>query len=117
MSLPDMSGALWGVTEPMQFNVVKTSPVDGEANQVVTNAIVFEGIMEPLTPQLLWIKPEGERKWKWWTMWTEQDLNVGDIVQDEQGILYRVMKEWDWRTADYQQYEIIETPKPPYAGQ
>jgi hypothetical protein len=116
MSFPDMSGALWGLMEPMQFNVVTTTVVDGEAIETPSNQIVFDGVLQPLSPRLLWIKPEGERKWKWWTLFTAQDLDLDNILQDEQGLQYRVMKEWDWRSADFQEYEIIQAPFPAYAG-
>lgn len=116
MSLPDMSGAFWNLTEPVQFNVVKTTAVDFEAVDTLENQIVFDGHLQPLPARELMIKPEGERKFKYWNLWTEQELKMDAIVQDEEGAQYRVLKKTDWRTSDFQQYEIVQAPNPPYSG-
>jgi hypothetical protein len=111
-----MSAAFWNWTEPIQFNIVTTTAVDFEAKDTLVNQVVFDGTIEPIAPQKLWIKPEGERKWKYWTLWTEQDLIVGAIILDEHGKFYRVSDKSDWRQGDYQQYEIVQAPKPSYPG-
>ncbi len=117
MSFPSVKEAFFNWTSPIQFNVVTTKSVDGEAIEVPDNQIFFDGVIEPLSPRLLLIKPEGERSWKWWTLWTEQALQPDDIVQDSSGAQYRVMKKSNWSEADYQEYEIVQGPKPIYAGQ
>ncbi len=116
MSFPDMSGAFWNWTEPIQFNVVRTDAVDYEAVDTPENQIVFDGTMEPIKPRDLLIKPEGERKFNYWTLWTEQELKPDAIIQDEAGFTYRVTSKSDWRSGDYQQYEIMQTPTPAYSG-
>lgn len=111
-----MIGALWNWTEPVQFNVVATTAVDGEAIDTLENQVVFDGVLAPVTPRALLIKPEGERKYNYWTLWTEQELAMDSILQDEHGVFYRVLKKSDWRVSDFQEYEIMQTPKPPYSG-
>ncbi len=111
-----MSGAFWNWTEPIQFNVVSTAAVDYEAIDTPENQVFFDGVIQPLKPRDLLIKPEGERKFKYWTLWTEQELQPDSIIQDETGKQYRVMSKSDWRQGDYQQYEIMQTPTPAYSG-
>lgn len=111
-----MSSAFWNWTEPIQFNLVSRAAVDYEAIETLETQTVFDGVVEPLKPRDLLIKSEGERKFKYWNLWTEQELKPDDIVQDEQGAQYRVTQKSDWRSGDYQQYEIMQTPNPAYAG-
>lgn len=116
MSFPDMSAAFWDWTEPVQFNVVTTTAVDFEAIDAPENQIVFDGVLEPLSPRDLLMKPEGERKFNYLNLWTEQELKMDSIIQDNRGSTYRVLRKTDWRSSDFQQYEIMQTPTPPYAG-
>ena len=116
MSFPDVSAAFFDWTEPMQFVLVTNVATDYEAIETPVNQICFDGVIEPITPRLLMIKPEGERKYKYWTLWTEEELVPDSIVQDDKGLYYRVTKKSDWRSGDYQEYEIMQTPNPPYAG-
>ncbi len=116
MGFPDMSGAFWNWADPVQLNVVTTSAVDFEAVDTPENQIVFYGVLEPVTGRQLLIKPEGERKFNYLNLYTEQELKADSIVQDQKGQTYRVLKKQDWNHGDYQEYEIMQTPTPPYAG-
>ena len=117
MSFPHMNEAFWGLTDPVVFTVVQPKPVDYEAVEVPENQIYFDAVIQPLNPRLLIIKPEGERKWKWWTMWTEQILAPDSVVQDESGAQYRIMPQSNWDGATYREYEILQGPFPIFAGQ
>lgn len=116
MSFPEMSGAFWNLTDFVQFNVVSTAAVDFEAIDTPEQQIVFDGVLEPITGRQLLIKPEGERKFNYLNLWTEQDLSSDAIVQTESGETYRVVKKQPWNRGDFQAYEIVQTPTPPYSG-
>jgi hypothetical protein len=113
----DMGGAFWNLTDPIAFKVVSTAAVDFEAVETLENQIVFDGFLQPMQPRELMVKPEGERRWKWLTLFTEQVLQPAAILQDEEGANYRVMKLSDWnKLASYGMYQIIQAPFPPFAG-
>ncbi len=116
MTFPMMASAFWGWTESVQFILVTNEVVDFQAKETPVSQTPFDGVIEPLTPRLLMMKSEGERKFKYWTLWTDFELKLGAVIKDEGGSTYRVVKKSDWRSGDYQEYEIIETPTPPYAG-
>lgn len=111
-----MNGAFWNWADPVQFNVVTTQAVDGEAIDVLENQIVFDGVLEPITGRQLLIKPEGERKFNYLNLWTEQVLQADSIIQSETGETYRVLKKKPWNAGDFAEYEIMQTPTPPYSG-
>lgn len=112
----DLTGAFWDLTDPIVFTLVQTAAVDFEAIDTPQRDIYFDGMLQPMKPRDLLIKPEGERKWKWWMLFTEQELQPGNILQDESGSSYRVMSTVRWDLAGYRGYEIIQAPFPPFAG-
>ena len=63
-----------------------------------------------MKPRDLLVKPEGERKFKWWVLLTDLDIAVDTVIKDQQGIQYRVMSSTDWRNAGYRQYDLTEGP-------
>ena len=66
--MPNMVTTLHGFEETMQFQLVKKTVVDFdivESSKVIP-PLWFEGVLQPIHPRDLLVKPEGERKFKWW---------------------------------------------------
>ena len=107
--LPEMSGALTNWQNTMTFSKITKTMVNDE---VVDNKVdyYFEGVFEPMTPQALFFKPEGERNWKWWTLWTRIGLDIQnqDLIQDFNGLIYKVIKRTDWTQGNYTEFEVIQ---------
>lgn len=110
--MPSLKTAIYGFEETMQFQIVKKTVVDHdlvESSKVPVH-LWFEGNLQPLNPRELLVKTEGERKFKWWTLFAEIDLEVDTIVKDQEGSVYRVMSSSDWKQADFHIYQLIEGP-------
>ncbi len=105
---PSMKDALAGFGRRNQFAIISKTMVDFESVEAMASVTWFTGTFQPLPPQALLIKPEGQRTWKWWALWTSVKLKLDDIVQDRCNKQYRVLSVSDWNEAGYYQYELAE---------
>lgn len=114
MTFPNMRVALFGLTDTIQFKIIHKAATDFEAVETSADVLYFQGCLQPIPPQALRIKPEGERKWKYWRCWTVQKLAIDDVVQDTSpdGKQYRVTDTSDWSNGGYFEHELREQPKP-----
>lgn len=110
MSFPDLSDAFWDWTDTVTFKVISTVIADYEVTETAVNADLFQGVLEPLSAQALKILPENQRTWKFWTLWTTYRLQPGQVVQDGQGLQYRVMQAADWTRGGHFQYQLSQDP-------
>jgi hypothetical protein len=108
MSLPNVSEAFWDLEDDVLFHVVKKSVDDFEAVDTGMAIVSFPAVVQPLNPRKLLIKPEGERKWNWLTLFTTMNLDLDSIIEDAAGRQYRVMSQNDW--GGHKEYDITEQP-------
>ena len=109
----NMSDAFSGLVQQAQFAVVKYVKQDGDTVESAEAVGTFLGSLQPLHARQLLVKPEGWRKWKWFTLFTNanQELTVGDFVRDTRGLQYRIMAKSDWGTqGSFNEYQIIQAP-------
>lgn len=108
--MPSMMDATFGMENTVGLTLVQKTVDDHELveSSKVKPPLFFQGVLEPLSPQRLLIKPEGQRTWKWWTLLTDLQLQLDDQVKDQMGKLYRVVTLRDWSQAGYYEYEILE---------
>jgi len=110
VSFPNVSDAFWDWTNAVVFKVVRTAIVDFEVAETPLKDVIFDAVLEPTPAQKLLVKPEGQRSWKWFTMWSTFLLQDGQIIEDDQQKQYRVMSRSDWRNGGHQQYEVVQDP-------
>ena len=108
--MPNLATAIRGFEETMEFTIVQKTVVDHEIveNSKAPVILWFEGNVQPMHSRDLMIKPEGQRNFKWWDLWTEMELKNDDIIKDRNGLTYRVMGGNDWSQAGYQKYTLTE---------
>lgn len=108
--IPNVMSALNNWTTPVQMRLVSRVAVDFEAVENVLAINGFEAVMEPMPSQKVDRKPEGERSWKWWEVWSTTKLVTDDVVQDQDGLQFRVQSVTDWSQAGYYEYSMVQKP-------
>ena len=121
MPFPAMQAALWGLGTKTQFRRMVKTVVDFEVIETVDTSYgfggygddkydtpPFVGVLVPLPESRLFIKPEGQRGWKWWTLLTRSTLAKDDVVIDKQGKRFRVMVDQDWSGGGFYEYQLTE---------
>ena len=105
---PNVSGAMDNWYQPMIFGIIVKSTVNFELQETISN-LSFQGLWQPLRPQQLKMKPEGERKWRWFQVFSNPALVLDiDSIITYLGTNYRVMGKEDFSLEGYARYELLE---------
>jgi hypothetical protein len=108
--IPDVSEALWDLTDAIEFRLVKKEAVDFQSKETLLDSEPFQGTLVPVPPTDLMVKPEGQRAWQWWTLFTIMDLIPGAEVTTGDGKQFKVMSHLDWGSV--KAYEMVQMPIP-----
>lgn len=112
--MPNMTAALRAVgARRISGQVVRQVVVDGEAQQQGQSLLRASAVLVPLTARQIAIKPEGQRRWKWWRATSTTNLSLGwYILPDRDKFLkYEVMSLEDYSQARVFVYDFVETPR------
>lgn len=106
--MPQMGAAFSGWTQSMSVIVISQTVVDGLVVEKSTSRS-FNGVIQPLGPKQLMLKPEGERGWQWFMIHcldSTLDLDINDKIQYN-GTLYKVMAVNNYQLNNYIEYHVI----------
>lgn len=108
-TVPNVSGAVAGWFQLCRFEQIVKTVVNFVLVET-TIPLLFQGVIQPYTPQQLRILPEGQRLWKWYKVhaWPVLALVPDDIIVDQKGIRYRVMDKNDYSQYGFLEYSIVE---------
>lgn len=113
-TMPNMADCVQGWGSPIQFLRIIKNEVDFQITESVKQAftrlqLIVNGILVPLTPRQLLIKPEGERSWKWLSLTTTADVTMEpDDETVFEGMTFRVMGEALWRNNGLVCYHLLQ---------
>ncbi len=107
-TLPQMTGALFDYFQQMSFTIV-SKVVKGFLVQETGTTYNFHGVIQPFTPRQLYLKPEGERAWSWYTLHSDLalELQVDDVVT-YQGKPTRVMSRLNYSAYGFYIFELVQ---------
>lgn len=112
MPVPNLQSALRGMGKTMQYQHVQKTVVDQTLVETTPPAKWFSATRTPTPDRRLALKPEGQRAWIWWTIYTRTVLALGDAVMDGSGASFRVMSSANWSDAGFYSYDIAQGPSP-----
>lgn len=109
-TMPDVSGAIYDYFQKMLFEKITKSVVNSQ-NVEVTTPLYTLGLWQPMKVQMIAMKPEGQRKWKWFILHAAPALANAlfpDDVINYLGVQYRVAEKFDWSLNGYVEYHIVD---------
>lgn len=111
LGLPNVNDVVNSWARQITAYKIKKSIVDFEAVETKTR-INFKGVPpQPMTPQNLQLKPEGQRDWRYYTIYSDYNFNIDDIIEID-NIRYRITQKRDYRAVyGYKEYECLEDYK------
>lgn len=107
--MPQMSAAFAGWFTKITIKQITETIVDGFV-QTAATLVTFQGTIQPLAPNELKLKPEGQRHWEWLQIHCltgTLNLLPGNkiIYADKQ---FKVMGVKDYRLNNYIEYHVVE---------
>ena len=107
-ALPDVSGGVSMLLQPVKIGLVTTKQVSGMTNEYV-EWLRTQASMQPYTAEQLAIRAEGERSWQWFTLHTLTDieLNTDDKIIFKH-VRYRIMEKLDYSDYGYREFHAIQ---------
>lgn len=107
-TLPNVSGALGGLLQPVTFVKIVKTVVDFKVVETRTE-IAGRGVIQPFNDRQLQLKPEGQRAWTWLQMHADASLalDVDDVVTYA-GKPTRVMSVKDFGVYGYLEYQLVQ---------
>lgn len=109
-TVPDVSGAIYDYFQQLLFEKLKKLVVNFQNVEVAT-PIYTLGMWQPMKVQMVAMKPEGQRKWKWFVLHAAPAL-AAELAPDDciryLGTQYRVAERFDWTLYGYVEYHIVD---------
>lgn len=114
-NMPNVSNALNGwMSKMLLMRTVQSIDDYG----VVTNTEIpfsFIGAVQPLSPEQIELKPEGQRSWQWLQIHMKTPITLTLVTNDRvtiNGRIYKIMAEKDYTNNGYIEYHAIYEYQP-----
>jgi len=111
MRFPNVLSTLRRWNQTIQLQIVKKAVEDFDVKETSVTCQTIIAVIQPTPAQKLLLKPEGQRQWKWWEIWSESKLKLDWILKDDAGKHYRVMEVSDWSNGGFYNYQLAEAPE------
>ena len=108
-NLPDVSEVMNGWEVSMTANYVTQAVVDGAVVDTEVNKSI-KGIMQPLKPEEILLKDEGQRSFDWYQVHVRDDV-YGELFTTQiliiNSVPYKIKAKKDWVLNGYREYHVI----------
>ena len=109
-SMPQMENAFAGWFMPITLTRITQTVTDDGFVATDSENITFKGVIQPLTPKQLMLKPEGERAWKWLQIHClagSLNLDTSDRITYN-GEKFKVMAQNDYTLNNFIEYHLCK---------
>lgn len=109
--MPQMCAAFSGWAVNFTLSKVTQKNIEGDIVDITTTSD-YKGTVQPLSPEQIKLKPEGQRSWEWLQVHVliGADLVTNDrIIYD--GKPYKVMFVKNYKLNNYMEYHLVEDYK------
>lgn len=106
--MPQVGRAFAGWAKPITLDKIVQEVVNGFVIETPM-PFTFTGVIQPLSPKSLYLKPEGQRAFSWLQIHClsgAQNLNINDRIVWA-GRIYKVMAQNDYSLDGYIEYHAI----------
>jgi len=108
--MPDVSGTLEGWKHDITLVKLSRTITDGVSTPTETEH-EYSGTVQPLSPQQIKLKDEGQRSWSWWQIHIDINAPV-ELIPDDRivynGLKLKVMAKRNYTLNGYIEYHAIE---------
>lgn len=107
-TLPNMEEGMKGWFQKITIKLITKTVVDFQ-NKEEEKSVTFSGVVQPLSPRSIEMKPEGQRKWRWLQIHADITLvmDIDDIVRYD-NVKFRVKARGEYNHFGYYRYELME---------
>jgi hypothetical protein len=106
--LPDVAASIQEVLQGVKASYIQKQQINGYTQETLIEVITKVSI-QPLTPQQLRMLPEGQRKWRYFTVFALKNLDLQpDEVFTIKGRNFRIQDKKDWKEFGFIAYNTIE---------
>lgn len=112
--MPQMQAAFAGWTIRITLQKVTQINTNGFITDSEPQNISFMGVIQPLSPRVIALKPDGQRSWTWLQIHVTSgplDLTDNDRITYNQK-QFKIMGKWDYRLDGYIEYHAVEDYQP-----
>lgn len=108
--MPNLSSTIKGFQRILKFQITVKTVVGGTVaeNSKTNTTLWFQGSIFPMKPREVMVKPEGQRRFKFWKLYTVTELMLDWRLTDPEGLNYLVMAKQDYRQGGMFIYDIIQ---------
>lgn len=107
--MPQIQSAFMGWTTSITLSIITQAVTNGFIVDSSTE-VTFDGVIQPLSPQKIMLKPEGQRAWEWLQIHCfsgRLNLNINDRIIYN-GTKYKIMASNDYSLDNYIEYHAIK---------
>lgn len=106
--MPQLSSALAGWTQSINLLIITQEIINGFPKDIVKK-LAFKGMVQPLSPRAIALKPEGQRSWEWLQIHAVTKsviMKVGDKLE-WQGRRYKVMADLNYFQDGFMEFHLV----------